>query len=88
MSFVKRFIVLQVCHEVGCEHPSINPDFRGKSYRYAYVTGWLNSINRGHFANAVTKINLENGQTIAWRGDNFSHPGMKQSLDMLLILVL
>jgi carotenoid cleavage dioxygenase-like enzyme len=38
----KEKIVLDpitVCPEVGCEHPSINPEFRGKPYKYAYVTG-------------------------------------------------
>lgn len=28
------------CHEVGCEHPAINQAFRGKPYRFAYVTGY------------------------------------------------
>ena len=27
------------CQEVGCEHPTINPEYRGKPYKYAYVTG-------------------------------------------------
>ena len=35
---------------------------------------WLNSVNRGHFANSVTKVDMESGETVAWRGDNFSHP--------------
>ena len=38
----KEKIVLEpttLCTEVGCEHPSINPEFRGKPYRFAYVTG-------------------------------------------------
>ena len=38
----KEKIVLEpvtTCPEVGCEHPTINPEYRGKPYRFAYVTG-------------------------------------------------
>jgi hypothetical protein len=31
-------------------------------------------VNRGHFANSVTKIDMDTGETVAWRGDNFTHP--------------
>ena len=31
-------------------------------------------MNRGHFANSVTKIDMETGETVAWRGDIFTHP--------------
>jgi hypothetical protein len=31
-------------------------------------------VNRGHFANSVTKIDMETGETVAWLGDNFTHP--------------
>jgi hypothetical protein len=41
---------------------------------HACFSSWLNSVNRGHFANAVTKVDMESGETIAWRGDTFSHP--------------
>ena len=63
-----------VTPDQGCEHPSINRKFTGKKYQYAYVIGWLESVNRGPFANALTKINMDNGQQIAWRGDEFCHP--------------
>jgi len=40
------------------------------------VVGWLNSINGGAFANAVTKVDMANGGQIVscWRGDPFQHP--------------
>lgn len=60
--------------ETGCEHPVINPLYQGKEYQYTYVIGWLNSINRGPFSNALTKIDLTSGELKAWRGDEFCHP--------------
>jgi carotenoid cleavage dioxygenase-like enzyme len=38
----KEKVILEpatVCPEVGCEHPNINPNYRGKPYKFAYVTG-------------------------------------------------
>jgi carotenoid cleavage dioxygenase-like enzyme len=45
-------------------------------YRYCYVVGWLNSVNGGAFANAVTKVDVSNGGQVVscWRGDPFQHP--------------
>jgi len=65
-----------VCGEglVGCEHPKVHPGFIGRPYKYCYVVGWVESVNRGHFANAVTKVDMETGETKAWRGDEFQHP--------------
>ena len=31
-------------------------------------------MNRGHFANSVTKVDMETGETVAWQGDTFTHP--------------
>lgn len=73
----KKSIILEpviLTPERGCEHPTINRKFTGKKYNFAYVIGWMESVNRGHFANALTKIDMETGQTIAWRGNEFCHP--------------
>lgn len=34
----------------------------------------MESVNRGHFANALTKVDMETGSTVAWRGNEFCHP--------------
>ena len=64
----------KICQEQGCEHPSINRKFTGRKYSFAYVIGWLESVNRGPFANALSKVDMETGQVIAWRGNEFCHP--------------
>ena len=38
-------------NERGCEHPSINRKFVGKKYEFAYVIGWLESVNKGTVLN-------------------------------------
>ena len=38
-------------NERGCEHPSINRKFVGKKYVFAYVIGWLESVNKGTVLN-------------------------------------
>ena len=58
----------------GCEHPSINRKFTGRKYKFSYVIGWLESVNKGSFANKVTKVNMETGESLAWHGDDFCHP--------------
>ena len=64
----------QVSPEQGCEHPSINRLFTGRQANFVYVIGWMESVNRGFFANAVTKIHLGNGKCLSWRGEEFCHP--------------
>ena len=34
----------------------------------------MESVNRGLFANALSKINMETGEITAWRGSEFCHP--------------
>lgn len=63
-----------ISNETGMEHPKVSPKFAFREYTYSYVIGWLNSVNRGYYANAVTKVNMNTGKTVAWRGDEFSHP--------------
>ena len=29
---------------------------------------------KGPFANGVTKVNMETGETLAWHGDEYCHP--------------
>ena len=58
----------------GCEHPSINRKFTGRKYKFSYVIGWLESVNKGSFANKVTKVNMETGESLAWHGGDFCHP--------------
>ena len=62
------------CQNIGHSDCKVHPGFIGRPYRYCYVVGWVESINRGHFANAVTKVDMETGETTAWRGDEFQHP--------------
>lgn len=64
----------EVMAETGCEHPSLNPQFRGRKYKFAYVIGWINSVNRGFFANAITKVNMDTGESISWKEEEFCHP--------------
>ena len=48
----------------GCEHPSINRKFTGRKYKFSYVIGWLESVNKGSFATKVTKVNMETGESL------------------------
>ena len=73
----KKNIVLTphlVTDQQGCEHPSINRLLTGRKTDFAYVIGWMESVNRGFFANALTKVHLNTGECVAWRGDEFCHP--------------
>ena len=73
----KKKIILEpesITQEEGCEHPCINRKFTSRKYKFAYLIGWMNSVNRGPFANALTKVNMETGQSVAWRGEEFCHP--------------
>ena len=74
----KKTVILEpnlVTEARGCEHPAINRKFTGRKYEFTYVIGWLESLNKAcPFANALTKVNLETGQTLAWRGTEFCHP--------------
>eukprot|EP00095_Tigriopus_kingsejongensis_P007905 snap_masked-scaffold132_size323655-processed-gene-2.5 protein:Tk07905 transcript:snap_masked-scaffold132_size323655-processed-gene-2.5-mRNA-1 annotation:"-carotene 9 -oxygenase" len=63
-----------ILEESGCEHPSINPVHKGKPYKFSYVIGWMNSVNRGFFANAITKVNMDTGETVCWKEEEFCHP--------------
>ena len=63
-----------VSPEQGCEHPSINRLFTGRKADFVYVIAWMESVNRGFFANALTKIHLDSGKCLSWRGDEFCHP--------------
>ncbi len=76
-SLQKKVVTLtprEVITETGCEHPSINRNLTGKKYKFCYVIGWLESVNRGHFANSLTKVDMETGLSLAWRGNEFCHP--------------
>jgi len=77
-TFEKKTVILEphpLMNERGCEHPSINRKFVGKKYVFAYVIGWLESVNKGPFANSVTKVNMDTGEILAWHaGDEFCHP--------------
>ena len=47
----KKMVILEP-HSVlkehrGCEHPAINRKFTGKKYKFSYVIGWLESVNKG-----------------------------------------
>ena len=73
----KKSIILAphlVTDQRGCEHPSINRLFTGRKADFAYVIGWMESVNRGFFANALTKVHLDTGECVAWRGEEFYHP--------------
>ena len=73
----KKKVILHphlVCQDQGCEHPSINRNVQGRKYKYSYVIGYLESVNKVPFANAVTKVDMDNGQVQAWKGDEFTHP--------------
>ena len=48
--------------------------FSGRKTSFVYVIGWMESVNRGFFANALTKIHLESGECVSWSGDEFCHP--------------
>ena len=74
----KKTVTLEpnkVTEAQGCEHPAINRKFTGRKYEFTYVIGWLESLNKScPFANALTKVNLETGETLAWRGTEFCYP--------------
>ncbi len=69
---LKPNLVSQVAR--GGEHPKVNGNFQGRKYEFCYVIGWLESVNKGHCANAITKVNMKNGETLVWRANEFSHP--------------
>ena len=55
----KKKIILNphmVCLERGCEHPSINRKFQGRTYKFSYVIGWMESVNGGPFANGTFSV--------------------------------
>ena len=46
-----------------CEFPAINPAYRGRPYRYAYVLSAVRPTNMG---NALSKIDVETGDAKTW----------------------
>ncbi|CAB4060743.1 BCMO1 [Lepeophtheirus salmonis] len=65
-----------LCDHKGMEHPKVNPNFLFRKYNFSYVVGWMHSLDGDcHFANAVTKIDVETGMTLSWRTDDeYCHP--------------
>lgn len=46
-----------------CEFPAINPERRGRRYRYAYALSAVRPTNMG---NALSKIDVETGDALTW----------------------
>eukprot|EP00096_Caligus_rogercresseyi_P011680 TRINITY_DN4685_c0_g1_i1.p1 TRINITY_DN4685_c0_g1~~TRINITY_DN4685_c0_g1_i1.p1 ORF type:complete len:544 (+),score=118.43 TRINITY_DN4685_c0_g1_i1:34-1665(+) len=65
-----------LCDHYGMEHPKLNPNFMFRRYSFVYVVGWMHSLDPDcHFANAVTKVDVETGMTMSWKAeDEYCHP--------------
>ncbi|XP_040570277.1 beta,beta-carotene 15,15'-dioxygenase [Lepeophtheirus salmonis] len=65
-----------ISKETGSELPVVNPNFKFRKYNFTYVVGWFHGLNSSNsYANAITKVDMQNGETCTWRaGDDCAHP--------------
>ncbi|ODM91951.1 Beta,beta-carotene 9',10'-oxygenase [Orchesella cincta] len=65
--------------ELGLEGPTVTPLRRHKKHRYIYGTGTFRS---GFHENALSKLDLETGESIVWRDANYFFPGEPEFLPL------
>ena len=62
-------LIPQLLTQPGCEHPSINQNYRGKPYKFFYASG---EFFLGKYQNSLVKFCMDNFETkILWKDEPF-----------------